>query len=365
MRAMHVAIVCPYSMSRPGGVQEHTRGLATALLRAGHEVSVFGPELRGEQGLDGVQTVSLGRAVGVPANGSIAPLGIDPRMLVRLDLGLDAPDVVHLHEPFLPASLGALWRAPRSTPVVGTFHASADRFLPYAVARPALRRFARRLATTTAVSPAARDLVRRYVPVDPVLVPNGVDADAFADAEPDPWAAGLGRVVLFVGRAERRKGFETALRAFIGAAATRADVHLVCPTARPGEGEELAGEFAARVHALGGVARSRLLALYKAADVVVVPSRRGESFGLVVLEGLAAGAAVVASDIPGYRYAGGDAVRYLPAEDLPAWRRGLEDLLDDEEARLELARRGPDRARDLDWARIADEMLKVYGIGST
>src|SRR5262245_50490153 len=100
---MHVAIISPYSMSKPGGVQDHARELARALTRAGHKVTLFGPELRGPQeGLEGIGTVSLGRAVNIPANGSIAPLGIDPTMVVRFDLALDPADVVHVHEPFLP-----------------------------------------------------------------------------------------------------------------------------------------------------------------------------------------------------------------------------------------------------------------------
>src|SRR5205807_8872551 len=113
---LHVAIVSPYSMSLPGGVQEHTRGLARQLCKLGHQVTLFGPELRGEQpDLNGVATISLGGAVRVPANGSIAPLGIDPRMIVRYDLGLDPADVIHTHEPFLPACLFALLRRPDHT----------------------------------------------------------------------------------------------------------------------------------------------------------------------------------------------------------------------------------------------------------
>src|SRR5687767_77721 len=157
---MHVAMVSPYSMSRHGGVQEHVRGLSRALVAGGHEVTLFGPELRGKQDeLEGVATVSLGPAFDVPANGSIARLGIDPRMIVRFDLQLDAADVVHVHESFLPASLAAIARRPRNTAVVGTFHAAADRFWPYAIAAPVLRKAAKRLDETTAVSPEARRLV--------------------------------------------------------------------------------------------------------------------------------------------------------------------------------------------------------------
>jgi phosphatidylinositol alpha-mannosyltransferase len=319
---------------------------------------VFAPELR-DPPVEGVAAVSLGKAVGIPANGSIAPLGLDLRMLIRFDLGLDPAEVIHVHEPFLPASLAAVWRAPRGVPVVGTFHAAAERFLPYALARPILRPTTRRLAATTAVSPAARRLVRRYAPVDPELVPNGVDVDAYTSAEPDPWAAGLGTVVLFVGRAERRKGFDVALRAFVGSAAGRSDVHLVT-TARPQDVDLAAEGVAGRVHCLGPVPDERKIALYHAADLVVVPSLGGESFGIVVLEAMAAGAAVLASDIPGYRYAGGDAPVYVPPGDVRAWRMALDEMLDDPARREEAAKRGRARARDFDWSHVTEQTLAVY-----
>ncbi len=350
-------------MALPGGVQEHCRGLARALVDLGDEVTLFAPDLDDDGDLDGVVQITLGGTVRVRANRSVAPLGIDPRMLVRYDLGMDPADVVHVHEPFLPAGLGALFRAPKVTPVVGTFHAAAERSLPYAIASPVLRRVGRRLAATTAVSPAARRLAHRYLRVDPEIVPNGVDVAAFAAAEPDPWAAGLGKVVLFVGRPEPRKGFEIALRAFAGAAAAREDWHLVCVPARPEEGGPIPSGVASRVHRLGPLPRARLLALHRAAEIVVVPSLGRESFGLTVIEGLAGASAVLASDIPGYRYAGGDACDYLPVGDLQAWRRALVRLMDDPDERRRMSDAGPDRAAGFDWPRIAEQTLDVYRRG--
>lgn len=359
---MHVGMVCPYSMREPGGVQEHVRGLSKGLVDLGCDVSLFAPELSSSvEGLEGVQGFSLGRTVNVRANGSVAPLGLDPRMLVQLDVGFDPVDVVHLQEPFLPAGLASLLRVPKGVPVVGTFHAAADRFWPYALAKPLIRRAAKGLRSSVAVSPEARRLVRRYVPIDPEIVPNGVDVSAFAEATPDPWAEGLGTVVLFVGRPEARKGFDLCVRAFCGAAARRPEAHLVCVPARPEDVSLVSDAVEGRVHCLGRVPRERLLALYRAADVVCAPARGGESFGLVVVEGLAAGAAVLASDIPGYRYAGGDAARYLPPGDLPSWRRALEELLVDDRARTELAEAGPARARTFDWPRVSERILGVYG----
>jgi phosphatidylinositol alpha-mannosyltransferase len=307
--------------------------------------------------LEGVATVSLGPAVGIPANGSIAPLGLDPRMLVRFDLGLDPADVIHVHEAFLPACLAALVRRPRGSAVVGTFHAAAERFWPYAVASPLLRRLARRLDATTAVSPAARRLVRRYVPVDPEIVPNGVDAELYERAAPDEWAASLGKVVLFVGRPEARKGFGVVVRAFADVAAERPDVNLVV-TATPGDlPPSVPSE---RIHCVGAVDEERKIALYRAADIVCCASTGGESFGVVVLEGLAAGAAVIASDIPGYRYAGGDAAAYVAPGDVGAWREALFTLVDVDDERRRLAAGGPARARQFDWSVVASQTVRAY-----
>jgi phosphatidylinositol alpha-mannosyltransferase len=356
---LHVAIISPYSMSRPGGVQEHARGLAKQLASLGHQVTLFGPELRGEQpDLHGVATVSLGGAVGIPANGSVAPLGIDPRMIVRYDLGLDPADVIHLHEPFLPACLFAMLRRPDNTAVVGTFHATADGFWPYALTAPFLRRVARRFDATTAVSPAARRLVRRYVPLDPEIVPNGVDVAAFESAVPDHFAQELGgRVVLFVGRAEPRKGFAVVARAFSEIAETRPDVHLIATVDAGDIPDDVKPE---RIHPVGRVDAARRNSLHRASDIVVCPSLAGESFGVVVAEGLAGGSAVIASDIPGYRFAGGDAAMYVEPGNVIAWRDALARLVDDPAERTRLAAAGPDRARGFDWPRVADATLAVY-----
>jgi phosphatidylinositol alpha-mannosyltransferase len=355
---VHVALISPYSMARPGGVQEHTRGLARALVALGHEVSLFGPELRSQQDrLDDVATMSLGPAIDVPANGSVARLGIDPRMLVRFDLALDAADVVHVHEPFLPASIAALLRRPRRTAVVGTFHAAAERFWPYAMAAPLLRRLAKRLDQTTAVSPEARRLVRRYVNVDPDIVPNGVDVEAYEKAEADEWAMRLGKVVLVVGRVDRRKGFDVVCRAFARIAPDVPDAHLVI-TATPEELPE--ASLSDRIHCVGVVDEERKRALHRAADVVCCASTSGESFGMVVLEGLAGASAVLASDIAGYRYAGGDSVTYVAPGDVDAWANALGALLRSDGDRERFADRGPDRARLFDWSRIAEQTLHSY-----
>jgi phosphatidylinositol alpha-mannosyltransferase len=209
---------------------------------------------------------------------------------------------------------------------------------------------------TTAVSPAARRLVRRYVAVDPEIVPNGVDVDEIQAAQPDPWARSLSDdVVVFIGRAEPRKDFGTVARAFADVATTRTNAHLVATVdALPD------GVVCERIHCIGRVDSDRRDALLRAADICVVPSLGGESFGVVVAEGLAAGAAVVSSDIPGYRFAGGDAALYVKPGDVPAWRDAMARLLDDRNERARLAAAGPGRARGFDWSRVAEATVAVY-----
>ena len=278
-------------------------------------------------------------------------------MIVRFDLALDAADVDPRPRSLPSCVPPAILRRPRNTAVVGTFHAAAERFWPYAVTAPLLRRVAKRLDATTAVSPEARKLVRRYVNVDPEIVPNGVDVEAYEKAEADEDALRLGKVVLLVGRVEPRKGFDIVCRAFARIASDEPDAHLLV-TATPDQLPE--ATLSDRIHCSASSDDARKLALHRAADVVCCASTAGESFGMVVLEGLAGGSAVIASDIPGFRYAGGDVATYAAPGDVAAWATRSRRLLADDTDRERLAARGPDHARHFDWSRIAEQSVRVY-----
>lgn len=361
---MRVALVSPYALDVPGGVQAHVTSLAAALRHRGDEVVVIGPGARDPVG-------DVGGTVGVPFNGSVAPLALTPRSAIRTRAALRAarPDVVHVHEPLVP-TVG--WVATLAgPPVVGTFHAWSDRARLYRAGRVLARPLVARLAARLAVSDAAATYHGGALGLDPasfVRVPNGVDVARFADAPPHP---DLGApdpdrpTLLFVGRLERRKGLEPLVRAFTILRATRPELRLVVV----GEGPERARCEAlltvadrAAVTFLGRVDHDVLPRCHASADVVVAPALGGESFGIVLLEAMAAGRPVVASDIPGYRSVLRDGVegRLAPPGDPPTLAAVLGEVLDDRAQRGRLVAAGRDAADAHDWTAVAARAAEVY-----
>ncbi len=362
---MRVALVSPYALDVPGGVQAHVVSLAAALRLAGHAVTVIAPG-------DGGGHRGVGGSVGVRFNGSVAPIALTPGAAarVRRELRDLAPDVVHVHEPLVPV-VGWAAATSRVAPVVGTFHAWSDQDRLYRLARPAARAVVRRLAARLAVSDAAASHHGGALGLDPatfVRVPNGVDVDRFARAEPHP---DLGPpdpdrpTCLFVGRLERRKGLEVLVRAFLRLHQQRPQVRLVVV----GEGPErarcealLTGSARQAVRFLGRVDHDVLPRCHASADVYVSPALGGESFGIVLLEAMAAGVAVVASDIPGYRSVLRDRQqgRLVPPGDPAALADVLGAVLDDPAARRAMGRAGRRSADAHDWPVIADRAAAVY-----
>ena len=323
-----VALVCPYSLSRPGGVQGQVVGLARSLGARGHRAVVFAPVDDPADVPDGCEVVVTGRSVALPANGSLAPVALSP---VAARRGLEAlrwlgPDVVHLHEPFAPGLTYAVLAAGRRPPVVGTFHRSGGSAL-YAVLGPLARRLARRLDLRVAVSEAAASTARGALGGTYDVLFNGVETDRYG-VEPWPTA---GPTVLFLGRHEERKGLAVLLEAWdrvVGSGAAPAATLWVA-----GDGPETAalrerhpgGPGRHWLGVLGEVEKDRRLV---AADVLAAPALGGESFGLVLLEGMAAGTVVVASDIDGYRDAAGGCAVLVPPGDPSALAEALVGVLD-------------------------------------
>ena len=364
---MRIALVSPYDLSVAGGVQVHVESLAAALRSNGDEVRVIGP------GPDADGRVGVGGSLSVPANGSRAPVALDPRVFARVRTVLRrlAPDVVHVHEPLVPvvgpaAVLGA------SGPVVLTFHAMADAGplprLYRAVRRPA-RAVIARASALTAVSPVAAAFHARALGLDLeriMIVPNGVDVARFSAPSLDTRSRG-GRIV-FLGRLEHRKGADVAVRAFLRLAGERPDLCLQVLGDGP-EAPTLRALLAAapavvsaRVELAGRVRASALPALLAAADVVVLPSRGGESFGLVLLEAMAAGAVIVASDIPGYRAVARhdvEAILVRP-DDVEGLAAAVGRTLDDEALQTRLRSAGRRRAAEHDWSVVAGRMREIY-----
>ena len=352
---MRVAIVCPYSLAVPGGVQQQVLGLAAALGRAGEDVTVLAPTgpaaYRGGPAA-GYGVVLVGHSLRVPANGSRAPVSLSLASGRRTVEALRQlrPDVVHVHEPFVPAPALAATLA-HLAPTLATFH-RAGGGAGYRAAGLGLRLVAGRIDACVAVSGAARDTVALVLGRDPgcEVLWNGVDLDRFAEAVPAPAKV---PTALFVGRHEPRKGLAVLLEAF---ALVPGEVALWVA----GEGPLTAGLRRRwrdeRVEWLGRVDDDELAARLAGASVLVAPSLRGESFGLVLLEAMAAGTAVLASDLPGYRAAAGEAARFFPPGDAGA----LASLLSEVLAEPALARQLVDAGHRLAVARSFRQLATAY-----
>lgn len=351
---MRVGLVCPYSLTMPGGVQGQVLGLARALRVVGHEVRVLAP-CDGPPPDAGV--TPLGRSVPTAANGSVAPLAPDPSAQLRTIRALrdEDFDLVHLHEPIAPGpTMTTLLFG--SAPMVGTFHAAGDS-AAYRYAGWALRRLAGRLQHRCAVSPDARHLAQRHLGGTYQLVFNGVEVDRFALGPAHPADR---PTVFFLGRHEPRKGLDVLLAAF---RELPGDVCLWVGGDGP-QTEALRREHGhdRRIEWLGRISDEERGARMRGATVYCSPSVRGESFGMVLLEAMAAGCALVASDLDGHRNVATDGVDALltPVGDAHALAKALHRVLDDASLREELVAAGRRRAEELSMSRLADLYADVY-----
>jgi phosphatidyl-myo-inositol alpha-mannosyltransferase len=360
-----VALVSPYDLTVPGGVQSHVDHLAAALRHAGDEVVVVGP------GGDGGTTHrSVGGSVKVAFNGSVAPIGLSPltaRRTVEVLREL-APDVIHVHEPLVPWAGLASIRA-GNAPVVGTFHAWSDTDRAYRLARPLGRAVVRRLGTAVAVSEAAVGYHAGALGVPRstfTVIPNGVEVARFADAEPFEDLLQDGRpTLLFVGRLEKRKGLEPLIRAFTLLKTEHPDLRLLVVGDGPERGrcEQLLPErLRSDVVFLGRVDQDDLPRYYASCDLYVSPALGGESFGIVLLEAMAAGAPIVASDIPGYRSVARDEVqgRLVPPGDPRALADSIRGLLANASLRAAMGAEGRRTVDEYDWAVVAARLRERY-----
>lgn len=357
---MRIALVCPYAWDDPGGVQVHVRELAPRLAERGHHVVVLAPVR--DRAVE-PWVAAVGRPLDIPYNASNAPIDPRPwsRRRARAVLDRFAPDVVHAHEPLTPStSMWATLEAP--CPVVATFHSGAARSHLFDAAAPVLRRVARRLNVRIAVSEAAAAFVRERIGGAYDIVPNGVDVARFATATPAD--LGDGTKLLFVGRLDERKGFPTAVAAFARLASTRPDLRLVVV----GDGPDRAAADALdpgireRLTFLGSVANRDLPPIHAACDLYLGTSVGGESFGIVLVEALAAGLPVVASDIPGYDEVVRDGIDGLlvPPRDPAALAAAAARVLDDAELSASLAAAGRDRATAFDWGVVTGRIEALY-----
>ncbi len=356
-------MVCPYSLDVPGGVQNHVKDLAEALIGLGHEVSVLAPS-DGENLPDYV--VPAGRTVPVHYNGSVARMSFGPVVAGRVRRWLHEGrfDLLHLHEPATPSlSLLALWAA--ECPVVATYHSFTHRSRALSASAAILRPSLEKISARIAVSEYARGTQVSHVGGEPVVIPNGLYVDRFASAEPRPGWRGDDGTVAFVGRLEeRRKGYDLLARAFGEVASTRPGLRLlVVGGGDVDAARDLLPEAVRdRVTFLGPASDADRAAALRTADVYVAPNTGGESFGIVLVEAMAAGAPVVASDLPAFAAVldGGRTGIMFETGSPEGLSRAVLDLLADHERREALRTTGFARARVFDWGVVADRIMAVY-----
>jgi phosphatidylinositol alpha-mannosyltransferase len=358
---VRIALVCPYAWEASGGVQVHVGNLARRLRARGHDAIVLAPT--SSVPVD-PWVRSVGRPRRVSYRGTVAPIAPLAYRRTRAVLASIRPDVVHVHEPLTPsASMFATLAA--TAPVVATVHAYLDRSRAMELAAPVLRRIWKRVRIGVAVSEAAASFLRRALPDAALeIVPNGVDVEAFAGAEP---VSDLpeGRRIAWAHRLDPQKGFFVAVAAFAKVLADVPDAVLVVV----GDGRDrealalLTPSARERVHLLGALPNERLPAIHAACDVFVASAVGQESFGIALVEAMATGLPVVATDIPGYREVVSDGVEGLlvPPRDPEALAAGLVRVLREPELAARLGGAGRDRARTFDWSFVVDRLEELYG----
>jgi len=361
---MRIGMVCPYTWEVPGGVREHVSGLAEALMELGHQVSVIAPA--DDDAVLPPYVVPAGRAVPVPYNGSVARLsfGFLSAGRVRRWLKDGDFDVLHVHEPAAPSlSLLACWVA--DGPIVATMHAAMPRSRVLHAAGPILASALEKINGRIAVAEAARSTLVEHMGGDAVLIPNGVNVRRYEKAEPLAGFPGTGGTLGFLGRMdEPRKGLDILLAAFSLLAAERPELRLLI--AGRGDQEDALYQVPApyrdRVILLGQVSDEDRVRMLHSVDVFCAPNTGGESFGYVLVEAMASGAPIVASNIDAFHQVlrGGEAGELFEVGDPVGLAAAASRLLDDPGHRAALASAAMAAIREFDWSVIARDVLRVY-----
>jgi len=365
---MKIALVSPYDWAVPGGVNSHVRPLAAQFIRAGHSVQVIAPSSRRGSHDCEYLTVIGESVIGLPASGSVAnvSLSFDLGPRVKRILAHEGFDVVHIHEPFMPLLPFQFIRYSRATNVV-TFHATREGGSRlYAYARFIIKPWWSRLRGRIAVSRPALRMIGRYFPDRYRIIPNGVDCSFFAQASPIPRYADGKRNILFLGRLEKRKGLPFLLEAYAQLKEEMPDTRLIVVGGdgglRPACERYVERKGLSDVVFAGYVPDAEKPRYFKTAQVYCAPNTGAESQGIVLLEAMAAGIPIVASQIEGFAEVLSDGQEGLmvPPRDSQGLSATLKRLLSDEEAGREMGKRGAATALRYSWDRVSGEILNYY-----
>jgi phosphatidylinositol alpha-mannosyltransferase len=360
MSARRVALISPYALSVYGGVQEQVLAMSRVLSARGSDVLVLAPDARDVTHYDTpAEVVRLGRLMSVPANGSRAPLTLSPRASFQARRALEtfSPDVVHYHEPFAPLLSWASLRA-HAYPSVGTFHrAGSGPALKFGA--PVIRSLSKGLDVTVAVSEAAATTIESVTGSECDVLFNGFETERFVTS---PRERSVEVVLLFVGRLDQRKGVATVIEA------TREHNsrggrpwRLVIAGDGPDRARlEALAAHDGRVVFLGRVSDAQKRSWMRRVHVLVAPSTHGESFGLVLLEGMSSETLVVASDIHGYREAAGGHANLFHPGDAQALEQAIDSVLaEGSEERIQSARA---YAENWSMTKLVEEYEKRYAL---
>jgi len=361
-----IGLVSPYVYPLPGGVTQHVRYLYENLRLRGHEVRILTSSHGLQRSSEG-DVIRLGKGFSMPANGSMGTITLSPRYVSQARELLDRErfDVLHFHEPFVPFLSLVILRESQSVNI-GTFHAYGGWSPAYEFGSRALRGYADRLHGRIAVSAAARHFIDRYFPGDYKVIPNGVDVDRYRRAVPlTRWQDGT-RNILFVGRFEPRKGVLDLLKGYRILRKTGCECRLLLVGGGPQEREArryIATRRLQGVEFLGRVSDDEKAQLFRTCDVYVAPATGRESFGIVLLEAMAAGAPIVASDIHGYKGVvrrGQEALLVQP-RDHKGIAGAIAQLLRDREMADAMSAAGMRRAEEFSWPRVTAKVDDYYG----
>lgn len=364
---MKIGLVSPYVYPLPGGVTQHVRYLYENLRLRGHDVRIL-TSSHGLQRASEGDIIRIGKGFSMPVNGSVGTITLSPRFVsqVRDMLEREQFDLLHFHEPFVPFLSPIILRLSTSVNIA-TFHAYGGFSPSYEFGSKVMKGEAARLHGRIAVSGAAKHFIDRYFPGEYKVIPNGVDVHSFQRAVPlARWQDGT-RNLFFVGRFEPRKGLLELLKAYRILRKTGCECRLLVAGTGP-LGKEARRYVATRrlrgVEFLGRVSDEEKAQLFRTSDVYISPATGGESFGIVLLEAMAAGTPIVASDIHGYKgvVRRGREALLVPPREAKALAAAIAKLLNDDELRAEMSAAGRARAQDFSWERVTAKVDDFYGV---
>ena len=369
MRPLRIGMVSPYGWDTPGGVQVHIKELAENFITKGHSVSVIAP-VSDESSITEEWLVNAGRPLSVPFNGAVAKVLFGPiaTSRVRQWIAQGEFDVLHMHEPVVPSlSLLACWSA--EGPMVATFHASSPKQKALTAVGPILEPVLEKLGARIAVSEMARKTLTDHFTTDAVIIPNGINNAQYRDAIPNPQWSGA-HTIGFLGRFdEDRKGLDVLIKALPLVIKKYPDTRVL--VAGPGDSaaalKKMDSSIRSRVTFLGRLTDEEKRTFFKSIAIYVAPNIRGESFGIILAEAMAAGTPIVASNIEAFdavlsRGKSGTLFANGDSKDLA---RAILELFSNPERARELSDHASESAEAFDWSKVADEIFHTYEVAMT